>query len=175
MDLVEISSTLVNEMAAPSQHAIDAEAQKEPAVNPPPTPKKRGRPSGTPKSSSILAPTPPQTQARDTSTAAGTGLATTFFLLARVVGGEEWEPEKGEREAVNDACINYAKSKNLSDIPPGVMLVTVLIAYAVPRFSKPITLTRTQRLYFWFQAKFGKKNATRSDSGNDGKRENVAG
>lgn len=85
-----------------------------------------------------------------------TGLLTTTF-------GPEWQPrpvqepgKPGEREVVCYALKNYFKSKNAQDIPPGLMLTAVVIAYAGPRLRAPSTSSKLQMAWTWLKLKLSK-------------------
>lgn len=117
--------------------------------------------------------------------AAGVACAEIMFRSAQVLGGPEWEPikddKKGidERRDMHEAFALYCEQKGVTDIPPGALLAITIAAYAMPRFALPETQSRTKRFTVWVANKFyqlrgRKKNAARSDSGNDGKRENAS-
>lgn len=54
--------------------------------------------------------------------------------------GEEWKPRSElERDNVCISLAAYLKSKEVKDIPPGMMLTIVLVAYSAPRFQAPST------------------------------------
>lgn len=165
-------------MPSPSQHAIDAEMNRPTEVTEeqPNEPKKRGRPKGgSNKPKSIVGVTQPQQKNNPQNAAVGHGLADTFLSVSQMVGGEEWKPEDQERAVIRDAFAKYAESKNLSDVPPGLVLITVIIAYAAPRFAKPLTMSKTKRFTNWVSSKFGRKNASHTNSRDDGIRQNESG
>ena len=91
-----------------------------------------------------------------------TGLLTTTF-------GPEWQPrppaepgKPGERDMVCGALKVYFQSKNAQDIPPGLMLTAVVIAYCGPRLRVPNTANKLQMAWTWFKlkvSKFRKKKA----------------
>ena len=89
--------------------------------------------------------------------AVGQGMAETLFTIGRTLGGEEWAPIKrddlgiDERAAMSDAFTSYAKSKNLKDIPPGIMLTIVILGYAGPRFAMKQTQSRMAKVREWFR------------------------
>lgn len=85
-----------------------------------------------------------------------TGLLTTTF-------GPEWQPrpaqqpgQPDEREIVCGALKHYFKSKNAQDIPPGLMLTAVVIAYAGPRLRAPNTASKLQMAWTWVKLKLSK-------------------
>lgn len=84
------------------------------------------------------------------------GLLTTTF-------GPEWQPrpaqqpgQPGERDAVCYALKHYFASKQAQDIPPGLMLTAVVIAYAGPRLRAPNTANKLQMAWTWFKLKLSK-------------------
>ncbi len=94
-------------------------------------------------------------------------MATALFhmgtgTLAQVLG-PEWLPREpgpgipGEVEIIVPAIKRYIESKQMSDLPPGMMLTVVLIAYAAPRFSAPNTKQKVQGTWLWLKSKFGRK------------------
>ena len=85
-----------------------------------------------------------------------TGVATAeiIFLTSIAVGGEEWSPSEDERLYMSHAWAEYFKAKGIKDLPPGYILATALIAYAVPRFAQPVTKSRLNRLFGWLKRKF---------------------
>lgn len=85
-----------------------------------------------------------------------TGLLTTTF-------GPEWQPrpaeqpgQPGEKDIVCGALSLYFKSKNAQDIPPGLMLTAVVIAYAGPRLRAPNTSSKLQMAWTWFKLKLSR-------------------
>jgi len=82
--------------------------------------------------------------------------------------GPEWQPRApetigglDERGAVVSAMEVYLKSKNAKDIPPGLMLTIVIVAYAAPRLQAPSTKEKLLPMayYCWGKIKsfFGRK------------------
>lgn len=88
------------------------------------------------------------------ATAAGRGLAQMTFMMGRALGGEEWNPlkalnEKGdvvydEESMMTDAWTNYCLAKDMTDVPPGLILCVALTSYAAPRFRMPETKKRAE-------------------------------
>lgn len=85
-----------------------------------------------------------------------TGLLTTAF-------GNEWQPRPpeqpgmpGERDGVCAALSLYFKSKQAKDIPPGLMLTAVIIAYSAPRLRAPNTASKLQAGWTWLKLKLSK-------------------
>ena len=102
--------------------------------------------------------------------ACGTTTAQMTFMLGMVVGGEEWKPSHDESVYMATAWTDYFRAKGIKDLPPGVVVATALISYAGPRLFKPNTQTRIKMAGAKLKAFFNrrKKDATQSDSGNDG-------
>jgi hypothetical protein len=90
-----------------------------------------GAPQATPK-----APTDYKGMAQICVTVTTSGLVQVF--------GQEWLPSSEENTALTDATAAYLKSINMTDIPPGWMLLLVVSMYALPRVTAP-----------GFAAKFG--------------------
>jgi hypothetical protein len=87
--------------------------------------------------------------------------------------GPEWQPRPvqkvgeivvDERGAVCSALEVYLKSKQAKDIPPGLMLTIVVVAYAAPRLQAPSTKEKLlpAAKYAWMKVKsfFSRKRAT---------------
>lgn len=89
----------------------------------------------------------------------GVMMAGIFFGVAQQIGGDEWQPTPIERENIGVAAGVYANSKGVEDLPPGLALAIVVIAYAAPRFTKPQTRQKMSqarknwRLFKWFNRK----------------------
>jgi len=72
--------------------------------------------------------------------------------------GPEWKPQSPEERAmVSNAIGQYLKSKEISDIPPGVMLAVVVLAYSAPRLNAPSTKEKIARGWLWLKAKFTRR------------------
>lgn len=68
--------------------------------------------------------------------------------------GPEWRAKTPEeRQGVVIVLAAYLKSKNVKDIPPGVMLTIVLLAYATPRLKEPETASKIKLGFAWFRFK----------------------
>lgn len=89
----------------------------------------------------------------------GVMMAGIFFGVAQQIGGDEWQPTPIERENIGVAAGVYANSKGIEDLPPGIALAIVVIAYAAPRFTKPQTRQKMSRarknwrIFKWFNRK----------------------
>ena len=145
--------------------------------------KRPGRKAGSVPTSSIYSEPPPTQAEPALPDPAARAAADTLFTLGVTLGGEEWlpiqSPETGldERAEMIGAFDAYFKAAGIVDIPPGLALSIAVGGYALPRFTQPKTRTRMQRakdrVAAWWLKRKARKNA-RSDSGNDGKRENDA-
>lgn len=96
--------------------------------------------------------------------ACGVTVAEGVFIIGRAIGGDEWTPDASERSYMVDAWTKYFESKQIADIPPGLILVTALVSYAAPRFSKPVTQGRVKRAMVWLK-KVGQNARARVDRG----------
>lgn len=64
--------------------------------------------------------------------------------------GPEWAPDnEAERTNVCVALKAYLAAKGVQDVPPGVLLCFVVIAYSAPRFRKPATANKLRTLGGW--------------------------
>lgn len=144
--------------AAPEQTpAIEAAPEQQPAPEAAPAePIKRGR--GRPKGSTNK----PRADFSDVATVAAkvdynamsgalfdmsTGMLTTTF-------GPEWQPRSAdERAMVVGPLAQYLQSKQVQDIPPGVMVCVVIAAYAGPRLAVPTTANKVKPAVAWCWAK----------------------
>ena len=80
--------------------------------------------------------------------ATGVGVATMIF-------GPEWQPRSPEEKAtVTGPLAVYLKSKDISDLPPGVVLSIVCMAYAAPRFQATSTKQKLTLWWLWIKNKF---------------------
>lgn len=78
--------------------------------------------------------------------------------------GPEWLPRPSinpnfpdERTVVVNALATYLKSKEVKDIPPGLMLTIVVVAYAAPRLNAPSTRQKLGIGWTWLKSKFKRK------------------
>ena len=100
--------------------------------------------------------------------------------ICQMVGGEEFkptlDPAKGidERATMVDALRRYYEVKNISDVPPGILVVVTLSTYLIPRLFLPKTAGKIERLKNFLKSKLGKKYA-QFNSGGNGKREDDVG
>lgn len=83
--------------------------------------------------------------------------------------GPEWLPREdapgsnSSKEKDNVvACIKvYLQKKEVKDIPPGIMLTIVAVAYAGPRLKAPATATKIKLGFAWLKSKFQRKGKLR--------------
>lgn len=98
--------------------------------------------------------------------------------------GPEWKPIQqdgiDERANLKAATANYFIAKDINDFPPGVALTVVVMAYAMPRVTTgKETKTRLAKAKVWAAEKLNnlkrkRKDASQSNSRDDGKRKNDA-
>lgn len=130
-------------------------------VKPPETPPEpiknrgRGRPLGAPNK-------PKAPDFSDITQGSGTvdhaAMAAVVFDMstsaAVVAIGEEWKPSNSaEREMVVSAIAAYFKSKDVKDVPPALMLSFVVLAYSLPRLTKPNTSNKLKLAWQWVKVK----------------------
>jgi hypothetical protein len=128
----------------------------------------RGRPPGSknrPRGDDPFTPPPPPEPPKppvDYDALAIAVFGMTTGILAQSIG-PEWLPREpppglpGEKEMVCTALATYMKSKNMPDLPPGVMLCLVIGMYSAPRLQAPATKEKVKGMWFWLRSKFGRK------------------
>jgi hypothetical protein len=85
----------------------------------------------------------------------------TTGVLATTLG-PEWLPrdmngEKGgERQTVTVPLEIYFRSKEMPDLPPGVVLLLALAMYGAPRLRAPDTSSKLKRVFLWVRSRFKK-------------------
>jgi hypothetical protein len=111
----------------------------------------------------------------------GTSVLAQFF-------GPEWLPREGraeqprpglppvpaipgEAELVVPCIARYLESKQMPDIPPGVMLTLVLASYAAPRFREPNTREKLGGVWLWIKSKLGRKKKNQVVAGETSRQE----
>lgn len=118
--------------------------------------RKRGRPPGVknkPKAdfSDVLQATEQPSAPVDYKSLAESTFDLTTHVLAGTLG-EEWRPRnEQERQGVCVALEAYMRTKQMRDIPPGVMLTLVVVAYSTPRFTQPSTKMKLALAWQWFK------------------------
>lgn len=130
--------------------------------------------------------TPAMASLEPTATKTGHLIAEQIFGVGRMLGGEEWAPQLNpelgldERAQMRDAWATYCEHKEIRDIPPGMALSMVMLAYISPRLFMPKTKSRLQVAKEWVLVNAIKwrlwrpKRDARINSGDDGKREDDA-
>lgn len=106
----------------------------------PEAPRKRGRPKGSKdRAPRNLNPEPPSsaplTPEGVNYKALGGALVAMVTGAATTLIGPEWEPQPHESATLTETTAAYLKAKNVSDIPPGWMLVIAICSYALPRLA----------------------------------------
>lgn len=118
--------------------------------------KKRGRKPGSTNTPAQINASAPQIEVDVIGSAQATVDAATGSLAMLL--GPEWHPEKMERDNLVAATANYYKSKNMADIPPGVLLGIVVFGYSMSRMQNENTSTKLK--VFTIRAWTGIKNLT---------------
>jgi len=68
--------------------------------------------------------------------------------------GDEWRPRSDEERAGMLGAIEaYLVATKAKDIPPGVMLTLVILAYSAPRLQAPSTASKLQLAWSWVKVK----------------------
>lgn len=71
-----------------------------------------------------------------------------------MVLGEEWRPRsEEERNGMLGSIEAYLVATKAKDIPPGVMLTLVCLAYSAPRLQAPSTKSKLQLAWTWVKVK----------------------
>ena len=79
------------------------------------------------------------------------GTLTTVF-------GPEWQPKSPEeKQSVVIPLSAYMKSKNFSDLPPGMVLCVMVVAYSSTRLQTPNTKQKITGAWLWLKSKFFRK------------------
>lgn len=79
--------------------------------------------------------------------------------------GPEWAPREDspgsntsrEKDNTIECMRVYLKSREIKDIPPGLMLTFVAVAYAAPRLKAPATNEKLKVGWYWLKSKFSRK------------------
>jgi hypothetical protein len=81
--------------------------------------------------------------------------ANLWFNVGQMVLGEDWAPsvENKEPQAVAGAFKDYFKSKQITQIDPGLQLVIVLGAYTLQRVNKPTVKQKFTGAFEWIKSK----------------------
>lgn len=85
----------------------------------------------------------------------------TFDLSVGVLSnslGPEWQPKTPEeRQSVCTALETYFKFKQVKDLPPGLALTIVVVAYSAPRLKEPSTSSKLRLAWTWIKVKILRK------------------
>lgn len=146
-----ISSPIFEEIPAtdvgPGQLFPETELESEEKRRP-------GRPKGSKTKSDSVIPVP-QT---DYVFMAESVFDMTTGIMAGGIG-PEWHPRSpDERKNVCQCMANYFKAKEVKDIPPGLMLTIVVVAYCGPRLKEPSTAGKIKACWFWVKSKITRRN-----------------
>lgn len=114
-------------------------------------PRKRGRPPG---SKTKTAPDfSDVTQLSAVTVDYGVMAGATFDMTVGIAAstfGPEWMPRTPEeRNMVVESLRVYLASKQVKDIPPGLMLTIILVAYSAPRLNAPPTREKLRFGFTW--------------------------
>lgn len=98
--------------------------------------------------------------------------AMVIITSARIVGGEEFEPEDGEAQAMSQCFADYYRIRGIVDLPPEVMLAVGIGGYVAKRWNKP-KFAETRKGWWltikgWFRNKGEAREGRDSDGGADG-------
>lgn len=98
-------------------------------------------------------------------TALGKVSANMIFACGRMVGGDEWIPQKqngyDEAAALEQAFADYYIASGKTEMSPAAGLGIALASYALPRFTMPKTKEKTasltKKVYAWWHNRKGAK------------------
>ena len=88
--------------------------------------------------------------------ATGQSAASLTFVIGMAVFGSDGQPTKDEINQITYAYQTYFRAKNIRDLPPGVVLVTALMTYTLPRMLKPKTSKKISSVWSKVRQKFSK-------------------
>lgn len=107
-------------------------------------------------------------------------LATVYAIemLGSAIGGDEWKPENAEHEMMVAAWQDYYAVSGMSGPPPFLGIIIATGCYALPRLTKPVTVSRLGRMRIWMVNSLGwmlgrgrvKKDESQSNHRYDGER-----
>lgn len=92
--------------------------------------------------------------------AAATTAAFATFTLGQVIAGVDGKPDKESNEENNmiNAYEIYLKSKDITDVPPGLSLCIVLLAYGIRIIKVQRTQSKIEKIKDFFKGMFVSKN-----------------
>lgn len=69
-------------------------------------------------------------------------------------------PQAGSKERDNFVVVlqAYLKSRQMKDIPPGMMLTIVALAYSAPRLRAPATSSKIKAMFYFVKSKFARSS-----------------
>lgn len=87
--------------------------------------------------------------------------------LGKMIDSDEWEPKPDEKQNLTSAFQNYFMVRGSPDIPPEVLVIATVGAYAVPRLQMPRTSDKIARVKEALILRFRAAQAARAveDSG----------
>jgi len=106
--------------------------------------------------------------------ASGTVAANLLMTMGIAFGGDEWQPRSdpnsglNEKSMLENAMSDYFEATGKTDLPPSMVLVVAVGAYALPRFTMPKTQSRLSTLKngikkWWINRKL-KKHGFKAES-----------
>lgn len=70
-----------------------------------------------------------------------------------MIFGDEWKPRnEDERKMMVVGITGYLKAKQIKDIPPGLMLTMLALAYSAPRLRAPSTSEKLRGAWYWVKS-----------------------
>lgn len=130
--------------------------------------KKRGRKGGASVKSSLGTASASSTQ--NSGHQLGVQVAGLIFTAGQMFGGDEWAPKQdpesgtGEFEIMASTWGKYLEAKNMTDIPPGVLVAFVMLSYIGPRLFMPKTKNKIGKIKEWFALKiYRRRNQKQPD------------
>ena len=106
--------------------------------------------------------------------ASGTVAANLLMTMGIAFGGDEWQPRHdpnsglNEKSMLENAMSDYFEATGKTDLPPSMVLLVAVGAYALPRFTMPKTQSRLSTVKngikkWWINRKL-KKHGFRAES-----------
>ena len=100
---------------------------------------------------------PAATASVDYATMAGLTFDVSVGVLTTVFG-PEWQPRSPEEKAtVVGPLAAYMKAQGMTDLPPGVVLAIVAVAYSAPRLQATSTKQKITGAWLWLKSKIFRK------------------
>lgn len=139
--------------ATPAEPTDPAAPPTDPATPAEPAPRKRGRPPGSRNKTAPSFDDISQVATVDYEAMSALLFDMSTGVLANALGPEWLAKTPEERDNVSKCLAVYLKSKKVQDIPPGLMLTVVVVAYAAPRLQAPATQQKLRPAMAWGWAK----------------------